>query len=209
MTSRNDMDRPATVLSASLGVVLIAVSILLFVFVGGSAAKSYTVTWNQAEAGRSQPAAFASAAGTQAQTTPFTVHGDLSNVTVLMESCNDNRGAGNVAPAAAITWELFKDNASYKTGTAQCTAGDAYAFALHMHPDVGSVKAKSAPGAQDAVWAGHTNQTHTFYLKFQYARGGNTNGLPIPGVQPTFSGRMQVTVDKWVSAVNEPAEASK
>ncbi len=200
-SSRQDMDRPATVLVAVVGVVLIAASLPFLILDQGGKTR-YDVAWSEATAAASPAAAFGNN-GQPAQTAPVTATGDLSNVTVVMESCNDNRGPGNVAPAAAITWELFKDGASYQSGTAQCTPGEVQSMALHAHPDVGSVRAGSQAAAAEKVWEDHVNQTHEFYLRFQYVRGGNTNGLPIPGVQPTFSGSMSLEVLKWVATVNE------
>lgn len=202
MTSRTDLDRPATVLSASLGVVLIAVSILLFVFTGAGGGNPYDVSWGEVSAAKSESKTFAGNGQSQ-QTAPVTTTGDLSNVTINMDSCSDTPAAGTGQPAT-IQWQLFKDGKQNATGTAACAPGKVTSIHLHDHPDVGQVKAGSPGDAQSDVWAGHTNATHTFYLVFSYSRPADTVPVPgLPAASSTFAGRMSLEVTKWVAAVNE------
>jgi hypothetical protein len=207
MTDRKDMDRPATVSAAVLGVVLIAIS-LPFLF--GSAAaggKAYALAWSQTEA-KQGDAPFAGNGQTASFALP-PITGLFSNVTVTMVACSDTHP--NPAEAAAtISWELDKDNVSFQTGSATCRAGDVQTFTLHPHPDVASEKAASPADAESKAWAtpGYHNATHVFALKFSYSRATSpASGLP--GVGSTFAGRMGIKVQQWTVVANEQTGATK
>lgn len=206
MTSRTDMDRPATVFAAVVGVALIAVS-LPFLITNEGGLERYNLAWRQVEDG-SADAPFAG--NGQTATVTLAASGLLSNITVTMLSCVDQR---NLDPPASITWTLFKDGASYDQGTASCpnNVGDVKTIALHGHPDKGSVTADSASGAEAKSYSDsrYPNATHEFRLEFRWSRTSNVPaGLPVGS--STFSGRMGLRADEWrVTANAQDQEVGK
>lgn len=202
MKSRTDMDRPATVLVAVVGVALIATS-LPFLIADGGGSQRYDLAWQQVEDG-SADAPFAG--NGQTATVTLTASGLLSNITVTMPSCLDQRNP--VDPPASITWTLFRDGASYDQGTASCpNVGDVKTIALHGHPDKGSVTASSQSDAEDEAYSepAYPNATHEFRLEFQWSRTSSVPpGLPVGG--STFSGRMGLRADEWRVTANAQGE---
>lgn len=207
MPSRADMDRPATAAAASLGVVLIAAGVLLFVATAPAAAKTFTIAWTQTAApGGSKDAPFAG--NGQKASVPVTVSGALSNVTVKMAACSDTPGLGG--SPAAITYELFKDNKSVAQGSAPCQQGNVKTLQLHPHPDAGKADGADAAAAETAAYGakGYSNATHTFRLDFSWSRpAGTVPTLPVGGAQ--FAGRMGIEVQEWKATANLPQGASK
>lgn len=202
MTSRTDMDRPATVFTAVLGVALIATSLPFLLFDEGGSQR-YDIAWTQVV----DEAADAPFAGNgQPAEVELPAAGMLANVTVVMESCNDS--PNQVDPAATITWELFRDNVSLDSGSAPCQAGDVATVALGGHPDVGSIRAGSASEAQEQAYEAdrdHENTTSVFRLEFSWSRTSTVPiGLPVGA--STFAGRMGLEVKEWRATATEPQE---
>lgn len=202
MSSRTDMDRPATVLAAVVGLVLIAASLPFLILDGGDDSQRYLITWSETQIGQTD-AAFGGPGAEIPATTM--VSGMVSNVTVTLE-CSDNRGPNNIHPPVTITWELFEDNRSIRSGTTACTPGDVEKVNRTPQPDVGAATAES-PGAAEST--AYDNSTHTYRLEFTWTRpaGNVPGGLPVG--QPTFAGRMGLDVEAWHATANEPEEATR
>jgi len=207
--SRAEMDRPATAVAASLGVLLIVVGVLLFAVSTPAAGTTFNIAWTQATApGGSKDAPFAGN-GQTASVTVTVRDGLFSNVTVTMPACSDTPGVGG--SAATVSWQLFKDNASMADkATAPCRQGNVRTFALHKHADVGQADGATAGDAQKSAYTsgGYSNATHTFRLDFSWSRAAGTlPTLPVGGSQ--FAGRMGIQVQEWKATANLPQGASK
>lgn len=204
MTSPNDMDRPATVLSASLGVLLIAISVLLFLFVGGSASTTYNIAWSESEVA-SEEGTFTGTSGEVTLTTPSV---QASNVTVF-STCADT--PGTPARPATVTWTLKEGSETLGTGTFACAANDEVArVAVGTHPDVGSMKAGSPSSAEQKSYALGDNETRTFVLTYSYTRPASPipGGIPV-GPQPSIAGGMGLTAEAWRAQASTPEEATR
>ena len=202
MTSRNDMDRPATVLSASLGVVLIAVSIVLFLFVGDGDGTRYNIAWTEVEVAQGDNT-FAAQGTTQTAslTTPFA---QVSNVTVTMD-CADT--PGTPARPATVSWTLKEGSETLASGTAACASDDeVQRVAIAPHADVGSVSAGSASEAEDEAYDAGDNETRTFTLEFSYTRPAAPGGIGLPVGAPSINGGMGLVAEAWLATANEPGQ---
>jgi hypothetical protein len=200
MPSRADMDRPATVTAALLGVVLIAVS-APFLASSGSGATSYDISWTQVvAASKSQQNAGANTDAT-AIVTVTGLH--PSNATITFETCTDGATPPLQQPAT-ITWSLkqgatvIKDNQQ-----ASCANNGPFTVALHSHPDVGSAEGRNATEA--ARSAEEHDATYSYTLTFRYSRpAGNTGPIPLP--PPPFSTNGKVEVKAWHAIANTPPQ---
>lgn len=208
MTSRSAMDRPAQVTAALFGVVLIALSIVLFQIVPDDAAgPEFAITWTEAEHGNQQ----ATLAGAGATTTlrvdvatsafnPATP----SNATVEFPSCTD----AAVAPlqaAATISWALFEGASTtpIDDGTATCAARSVVRIALDAHADIGQIAADDADAAKLDV-EGRTDRSTQYRLEVSWSRPAAPGGLPLP--PPAFAASAKLTVLEWVAAANPVTE---
>src|SRR5688572_14370452 len=200
MTDRANMDRPAIAIAATIGVVLILVSALLFMFgpegepAGG--AETFGVSWTQATADDAE-----GPIGTAVSTIEVTVaDGAPSNITASIEDCTNNNGVparGN----PTITWELADDDGNViDGGTAPCQAAELGTWELDAHPDVGSAE------DQADVWDTNQNRTVTYTLSVSYARAA-TQTDPLPQAQPaTFSATARLEVQQWQADLEEGEE---
>lgn len=201
MTDRTTMDRPAAVTAFALGVLLIVVSALLLTLGGGAGAKTYDVTWSQSDA-----ASASGSAGGAGQTVTFTASAVdvlVSNVTLTI-TCNDNRGPGNLAAAAQVTWTLRTAGGEQIDSGTECPSN--LSIAQEPHPDRVQVEADSESDAMRKVWAGVQNVTEDYVVEFQWSRAGTTGPLPIPPQGTSFSATIALTVQKWDATVNEHGE---
>lgn len=196
MTSRPQMDRPAQVTAALLGVVLIVVSLALFQIVpdedGGN---RYTIAWTQAEHGNSQ--ANLGSAGTTIRV-PVTM-AQPSNATIEFPTCNDGFTAP-VQNAAVIAWSLFEgDNTTaIQQGTTTCASAAAVPVSLGPHADIGELTANSADEAKQTA-EGRTARTTSYRLEVSWSRATGTVPVLPP---PTFSASAKLTIQEWVAAAN-------
>lgn len=202
MTPRSTMDRPATVFTALLGIVLIAVS-LPFLAADDADAKEFAISWTEGLHGSSQ----ANAAGQGATTTIAVPVTDAQVASALVEvpTCTD----GFTAPAqsaATLTWRLFLGTSTtpIDDGTATCASREAVEVALGEHADIGSASAGSAQDAQDKAYDAGTNQTVTYRLEFSWNRPAAVGGLPLPA--PAFSAAMKLTINEWLATANAADE---
>lgn len=205
MTSHNDMDRPATVLSASLGVVLIAISVLLFLFVGGGAGTTYDIAWSETQVAQDDNTFAAQGTmQTASITTPFAI---VSNVTITLD-CGDT--PGTPARPATVAWTLKEGGQTLASGTTSCADNpEVDRVAIGPHPDVGSMKAGSASGAEEKSYAAGTNATHTYTLEFQYTRPAAQVPNPLPVGQPSITGGMGLYAEAWHATANDPEEVTR
>lgn len=196
------MDRPATILSASIGVVLIVVSILLFVYVGGGTSTRYDIAWSERQvAVREQ--AFAASEQTITLPTPSAM---ISNLTVS-STCNDT--PGTPARPATVTWALKEGSTTLASGANVPCAAFTQRVPIEGHPDVGSAKAGSTGGAEAIAYAAGDNETHTYTLVFTYSRAGGNVPPQLQVVPPAISGGMKFAADAWFATANEPAEVGR
>jgi hypothetical protein len=203
MPSRADMDRPAIVAAAILGVALIALS-APFLSATSAGAQTFDISWTQATyATSSQQNA---GANTDAMVT-ITVEGrHPSNATVTFTPCNDG-AAQPLQPPATITWSLKRGATAIKENQqASCASPGPFTVPLHGHPDVGSATGDNATNA--ARSAETYLETMPITLTFRYSRpAGATGPLPVPPPAFSTAGRLEVKV--WDAVANPPQEAGK
>ncbi|MHB1262692.1 MAG: hypothetical protein ACYC2H_13375 [Thermoplasmatota archaeon] len=203
MPSRADMDRPASVTAAVLGVVLIGITIPYFVFGGGAGETEYAIGWSEATSGTGQ--APNAAAGSPAEATVTVTDGLPSTAIVEFPSCNDG-ATTPLQQQASITWTLFEGTEQKGQGTASCDNAGPFPVAIDPAPDVASMSAGSADEAVEKAYDAASNETATFRLVFTWTRGG---GLPI-GPQPAFSTTGTLEIQEWRATANVPdAEAPR
>lgn len=207
MPSRADMDRPATVTAALLGVLLIAATIPYFVFGGGGGGITYDIAWSQTSA-----ASGTDAIGPSGQQEFDVLVGDqrVSNATIEIGACADS--AQNPLQAdAVLTFTLQYENATAKdssgqdiTGQATCDSPGPFRFELGDHPDVGSVQAGSADEAEAKAYGTSGNRTGTYTLQYSWSRpAGTVPPLPLPVGQPLFTGNVVLEIESWRATANE------
>lgn len=204
MPSRADMDRPASVTAAILGLVLIGITLPYFLLGGGGGGETdYTIGWSEATSGTGQ--APSAAAGTAAQATVTVTDRLPSSVVVEFTPCNDG-ATTPVQQQASIAWTLFEGDAQKGQGTASCANSGPFPVELDAAPDVASMSAGSADEAEAKAYDAASNETATFRLVFTWTRAG---GLPI-GPQPAFSTTGTLEVKEWRATANVPdAEAPR
>lgn len=195
------MDRPATVTTALIGVVLIAVSLPFLIDADGPAT-TYRITWTEVPLA----AADAPFAGQgQTATVPLTTPSALaSNITVTM-TCADTPGVP--ARPATVSWTLKEGARTLDSGSMACANDDEVArINLTAQPDVGSVKAGSQSSAQEKAYEAGENATRSFVLEFSYTRPASQlpGGLPVG--QATIAGRMGLEAESWQATANEADE---
>lgn len=210
MPSRADMDRPASVTAAVLGVVLIGITIPYFAFGGGGGGATYDITWTEGSAGSAD-----TAIGPQntPQELPLEVVDQLvSNVTIAIAGCADT--ANPLQQPATLTFELLYENETAADsegqpiqGTASCNNDGPFSFKVADRPDIGSVDAPSAEAAVDEAFRGGGNRTGTYILQFSWSRpAGPVPSLPLPVGQPAFTGTMSLEVESWRATANEQGQ---
>jgi hypothetical protein len=203
MPSRSEMDRPATVVAALLGIVLIVVTIPYFVGDDGGST-TYDIAWTATEHGSSQ-ANTGAAGSTTTLEVPFT-DAIAANAQVTRESCTD--GGNAVTGTATISWTLFKGDEELDAGTFTCAGADEAEVALGDQPDLGQAKAGSAPAATEEAYAAGDNETAEYRLEFSWTRGGGASPLPLPVTAP-FAATLKLTVEQWTATANEAQEVPR
>lgn len=203
MTPRSAMDRPATVVTALLGVALIAVSLPFLVAEDGDAS-DYTIVWSEGLHGSSQANAAAGQGTTTTVTVPVT-GAQVATARIEVPTCTD----GATAPlqsAATLTWRLLAGTSTtpLDEGTATCASRPAVEVALGEHGDIGSTSATSVAAAAEKAYAAGTNQTLAYRLEFSWSRPAAPAGLPLP--DPGFSASMRLTVNEWLATANAADE---
>ena len=211
MSSRADMDRPASVTAAILGVVLIAITIPYFAFGGGGGGATYDITWTEVSYGSADTAI---GPANTPQTLPVAVRDQLvSNVTIEITVCADSAQAP-LQQDAVLTYTLLWENETAEDsdgnpieGQATCDSAGPFRFEVAGHPDIGSVQADSQDAAIDEAFREASNRTGTYQLQFSWARpAGQVPPLPIPVGQPTFTGTMSLEVESWRATANEQTQ---
>jgi hypothetical protein len=211
MSSRADMDRPASVTAAIIGVVLIAITIPYFAFGGGGGGNTYDIAWSEVAAGSSDVAIGPSNAPQEAS---VPVRDQLvSNVTIEVVGCVDT-AQSPVQQDAVLTYTLLYENETAQDsdgnaieGQATCDDSGPFRFEVSGHPDVGSVDADNADAAVDEAFRNASNRTGTYQLEFSWSRpAGQVPALPLPVGQPGFTGTMSLEVESWRATANEQTE---
>jgi hypothetical protein len=201
MSSRADMDRPASVTAALIGVALIAITLPYFLSGGPGGGTTYDITWSQATAGESSAP---SGAANQDVVVTVTVADRVpSNASVLFAPCTDGAQPPLTQPAT-ITWSVREGDRELDSGTTTCNADPGpFVVPLDGQPDVGSIEADSASDAEQAAY-GDANRTATYTLTFRWSRpAGATGPLPLPPpAGPLLTGTLEV--QEWRATANTP-----
>lgn len=205
MTSRSAMDLPATVMTALLGVALIAVS-LPFLLASEEGGREYGIAWTEGLHGSSQ-----ANVGAQGATTTVSVPvtgAQVASARIEFPSCTDGFTAPVQSPAT-LTWRLFEGTSTtvIEDGTATCAQATAVTVQLDAHADIASTSAASADAAQAKAYGAGENQTTSYRLEFSWNRPAAVGGLPLPA--PAFSASMKLTVNEWLATANEIEEATR
>ncbi|HUR26029.1 MAG TPA: hypothetical protein VM327_08475 [Candidatus Thermoplasmatota archaeon] len=219
MPSRADMDRPASVTTALLGVVLIAITIPYFGIpflgvdpvIGQGGGTTYAVTWSESSAGTGATAI--GPAGSPQEVNVAVRNQRVSNVTIEVAPCADTAQAPLQQPAT-LTFTLLFENETAKDGAGKAIEGQAtcnspgpFTFDVADHPDVGSIEAASSDAAIDQAYDGAGNRTGTYTLQFSWSRPpGTAPPLPIPVAQPAFTGTVTLDVESWRATANEQGQ---
>jgi hypothetical protein len=203
MPTRADMDRPATVTAALLGVVLIAVS-APFLASSGASASTYAISWTQERYALNNQVAGSANADTSVAIAVEGRH--PSNATITFNPCTDAAQPPLQQPAT-ITWSLKADSTVLKENQqASCASPGPFTVPLHPHPDIGSAEGDNATAAAASAEAYSGLTTYT--LTFRWSRpAGATGPLPLP--PPQFSATGTLEVKTWHAVANLPPEAGK
>ncbi|MFA5943982.1 MAG: hypothetical protein WC876_05905 [Candidatus Thermoplasmatota archaeon] len=200
MASRSDMDRPATVTAAVLGLVLIGVTIPYFLFGGDAGATDYTVTWSEAEAGSADEAAGAANTDTLVEVVVTDVQ--PASATILFDPCTDN-AQPPLSSRAQITWTLKEGDLVVASSAApvDCNAPGPITVELGEHSDVGAATASTASDAeQQAYESEDLNKTASYTLTFRWTRPAGT--LPVPVGTQNIQLGASLTIHSWRATAN-------
>jgi hypothetical protein len=199
MTSRSEMDRPAIVATALLGIVLIAVSAPFLGSVGSDEGTTYNLTWT---AVAFDSASAPNGGAGQEVVVAVTVDNALpATALVSFDPCDDAAQPPLQSPAT-IAWSLERDGVAVQggSGSASCDDFGPFEVALGGHPDVAQVKAASADEAEGKAY-GATPGPITYTLRYQWTRpAGVTGPLPLP--QPAFSTTGVLDIQVWAVTAN-------
>lgn len=191
------MDKPAIVLSAIIGLVLIGVSLPFLILDEGDGQDQFEIMWTQAEAGRDEGALVMGST----QTFTVTVEAGLPSNATVEVTCTDG-ATPPLQPAATVTWELFEGD-----GTTPIDSGSGCAVdetvRLGGHPDVATAAADSAEDAEQ-VAMGDDLRTVTYRLEVTASRPAATGGLPVP--PGAFSGTGRLVAEEWLATANPETE---
>lgn len=207
MPSRADMDRPASVTAAVLGLVLIGITIPYFLFGGGGGSQDYAISWSEAEASSKEGPVGAQVSRIEAPVSDVRA----SSLTVEFEPCDDNTVQG-LYGAVTITFRLLDGTTEIDSGTATCGNSGPFNFPLAAQPDVGEFSADSSAEAIESLWAANrdANRTTTYVLEVSSQRGGSTVPVTPPAGGPSFSATARLEVNAWRATANVPdAEAPR
>lgn len=198
MSSRTDMDKPATILAAVIGLVLIGVSLPFLILDGNEGGQRYSIAWAgvPAENGQAQRAL----SGTGTVEVPIRFDSIIPSNATIAITCNDTFTAP-VQNAATVTWQLERNGTVVDQGTG-CPSNER--VALGTHPDVGAATADSADEAVEAA-EGDAAVAAEFVLVVTVARQASPGG-GLPVGQPTFTGQATLTIEEWSATANEPGQ---
>ncbi|MEK6976340.1 MAG: hypothetical protein AABY18_08370 [Candidatus Thermoplasmatota archaeon] len=232
MTSRNDMDKPAMLVTAILAVVLIAASVPFTVLWWGEGTTTYDVDWEESAVGTAKVALTGPGSNTVEQPVNNLL---VSNVTVAVaqDGCSDGLGTpAGFNPNAQMTWKLSvryangttevvkKADGTDATGTFQCSdAPFTVPIPRHEQPALGAreVDADDADGEQtereaaragvwDADLVGKLNETSVYVLELTATRGPTTFPLPVGAPATTLAVTMTLTVEHWQALLQETGD---
>lgn len=187
------MDKPAVVLSAIIGLVLIGVSLPFLVLDDGEGQDRFEIVWTQGEAGADEGALVMS----DTQTFTVTVDAGLPSNATVQVTCTDG-ATPPLQPAATVTWELFEGDSTTPIDSGSgCAVDDT--LRLGGHPDVASAAADSAEDAE-GIAMGDDLRTVTYRLEVTASRPAAPGGLPVP--PGAFTGTGRLVVDEWIATAN-------
>lgn len=200
MSSRADMDRPASVTAALIGLALIAITLPYFLSGGPGGGTTYDIAWSQASSGEQSAPRGAANADTVVTVTVADVV--PSNATVLFAPCTDGAQPPLTQPAT-ITWSLREGDRELDGGSTTCADPGPFVVPLDAQPDVGSIEADSAADAEEAAY-GDANRTTTYTLTFRWNRpAGATGPIPLPApAGPVLTGTLEI--QEWRATANAP-----
>jgi len=220
MPGRQDWDRPATVIAAVLGLLVLAGSLPFTVIAfnelpengGGPGPATFDVAWKEA--------ALASGSaqiqdGTQTAKAVVQANGTLAGVSVRVApgDCTDTANAQLQQAKAQATWklEVADGNGTRTLGSGSFTCPDGLAtqsFKLAEHaPDIAAATTGNATQVQRQA----PQQRATLTLTLSWTRsGGPLPGLPNNPLNPTFSAKGTVDVTAYSPTVTaHQAEVSR
>jgi len=207
MPGRQEWDRPATMIAAVLGLVVLGGSLPFTVHyfpqqAAATTAGRYDVDWSTSPLGG---AAATIADGTPTAKAVADVTGTIARVVVQVspEACRDMYRSQLQQSPAQVTWSL--DEAANGTSahlgggqfTCQGLGGFPRTFVNASAPDVRA----STSGNATAVAAGVPQQHAVFTLTLSWSRPASPVS-PVPVLQPTFSAQGSVDVLGFVPTVS-------
>jgi hypothetical protein len=199
MPSRADMDRPASVTAAILGVVLIAITLPYFILGGaGGGGSAYDISWTAVTTAEGQ--AQSGAANTDTVVTVTVSNQVPARAVIEFDPCTD-AGGNAVQPAATVTWTLREGSRQIGDGTASCANNGPSTVEIEAQPDTGQA---DGDGAQEAARSayGSENRTATYTLTFRWTRAAPPAPLPLPAA--AFSTTAHLEIQVWRATANTP-----
>lgn len=206
MPSRSDLDMPATVIAAVIGVAIIAVALPFTISAFPQTPKSYDATWGE-RAIDTKTLTVPTETGTYRATVAGS---DFQPASIKVEvQCSDSFNANLQQQAATLRVKLTRAGAAaaLKEETLPCADGS-FTVTLGSHADVAGAQANSAETAEKVVWldamAGNTTATYTL----EVAPSRPPSGVPtLPVTPPTsLTATLRVTLNAWDVAMNEHQE---
>jgi hypothetical protein len=209
LTSRSDMDKPAALIAALIGVVIILVALPFTIAAFPQTPKAYDVAWGEKAMGS---ASVIIASDTAHQSATFSPR-DFQPASIKVETvpCSDTFNANLQQSPATLHVVLTRAGAggALKDVTFPCSAaGTTGTFTVKLgdHADIATAQATDPETAKKLVWldAMSGNVTGASYT-VDVTASRPASGIPTLPVTPAtpLTASIKFTVYGWDAAVNE------
>lgn len=212
MTSRRDLDMPATAIAAALGVLVIAVALPFTIAAFPQTPKSYDASWGE-RALDTKTVTVAADTGAYRATVAAR---DFQPASIRVETtaCSDSANPSLQQQPATLHAVLRRDgDGTLQEADFTCAEKDGkgtFTFVLGDHADIAGAQATDPATSKRIVWldAAASNVTAASYTLEVTARrpASTVPPLPVPGstpVAPTLAANVKVTLNGWDVAMNE------
>jgi hypothetical protein len=203
LTSRSDLDTPATVIAAALGVVIILVALPFTIAAFPQTPKSYDATWGE----RLLDSKTLTVAG-EARFTASVSARDFQPASIKVETtaCADTFNPQFQQQAANLHVKLSSGSTLLKELDMKCP-GEGFTVKLGDHADVASAQASNPETAKRIVWldASAANATGTLAYTLEVVASRTASPLQQIPVTPatTLAASLRVSLYGWDATMNE------
>ncbi|HUR63619.1 MAG TPA: hypothetical protein VM241_03970 [Candidatus Thermoplasmatota archaeon] len=203
MTSRSDLDTPATVIAAALGVAVILVALPFTIAAFPQTPKSYDAAWGERLL--------------DSKTLPVTAEGrftatvsarDVQPASIKVETtaCADTFNPQFQQQAANLHVKLSSGSTLLKEIDMKCP-GEGFTVKLGDHADVASAQASNPETAKRIVWldASATNATGALSYTLEVVASRTASPLQQIPITPatTLAASLRVSLSGWDVTMNE------